>query len=51
MAHKLKDHLKRTSFVRERGMKVAVVVGHGAGGGEGEGMNLRKQDKVSHDFI
>lgn len=46
VAHKFKDHLKKTSFVRERSMKVAVVVGHGAGSGEGEGMNLRKQDKV-----
>ncbi|XP_076450755.1 uncharacterized protein LOC143286826 isoform X2 [Babylonia areolata] len=46
VAHKFKDHLKRTSFVRERNMRVAVVVGHGAGSGEGEGMNLRKQDKV-----
>ena len=46
VAHKFKDHLKRTSFVREHGMRVAVVVGHGAGSGEGEGMNLRKQDKV-----
>ena len=46
VAHKFKDHLKRTSFVREHNMRVAVVVGHGAGSGEGEGMNLRKQDKV-----
>lgn len=46
VAHKIKEQLKRTSFVRERKMRVAVVVGHGAGGGEGEGMNLRKQDRV-----
>ena len=47
VAHKFKDHLKRTSFVRTQGMRVAVVVGHGAGSsGEGEGMNLRKQDRV-----
>ncbi|KAL8618754.1 hypothetical protein ACOMHN_015164 [Nucella lapillus] len=46
VAHKFKDHLKRTTFVRQRNMRLAVVVGHGAGSGEGEGMNLRKQDKV-----
>ena len=46
LAHKFKEHLQQTAFVRERAMKVAVVVGHGSGGGEGEGMNLRKQDKV-----
>ncbi|KAK7491472.1 hypothetical protein BaRGS_00017301 [Batillaria attramentaria] len=46
VAHKVREQLRKTSFVREHNMDVAVVVGHGAGSGEGEGMNLRKQDKV-----
>lgn len=46
VAHKIKEQLKRTTFIREHEMRVAVVVGHGAGSADGDGMNLRKQDKV-----